>query len=108
MDGGSGFGDGAVVELDLLRDAFEEDSGGGTGACWDVDVFGGGEGAGADGDGDVDGDRSGVMRLNGDQPADTNAVACRDVAGGDVGDGEVSEATVVIDPVVEELREVFV
>src|SRR5215467_13611390 len=108
MDGGSGFGDGAVVELDFLRDAFEEDAGGGTGAGWDVDAFGGGEGAGADCDGDIYGDRTGVMRLDRDQPADTDAVAGGDVAGGDVADGEISEAAVMVDPVIEDLRKVFV
>ena len=103
-----GLGDGAVVELDLLGDAFEDDAGGDAGTGGDVDAFGGGESAGADDDGDVDVDVAGVVDLNGDEPADVFAVACGEIAGSDVDDGEVGEAAVVVDPVVEELGEIFV
>ena len=73
-----------------------------------MDALGGGECARAHGDRDVDGDVAGIVNLNGDEPADSDAVAGGNIAGGDVGDGKIGEASVVIDLVVKEQAEVFV
>ncbi len=107
MDRLRGLGDSAVVDLDLLRYSFKENAGGDGGVGSDVDSLGGGEGAGADRDGNIDGHLAGVVDLYGDQRADALAVTSRHVSRGDIDDGEVGEAAVVVDPVVEDAGQVF-
>jgi hypothetical protein len=108
VDSCGGLGNGAVVELDLLRSAFKDDAGGDTGAGRDVNALCGSEVTGANGYRNVYGDVAGVVDVDGDEPADADAVTGGDIARGDVGDGEVGEAAVMVDPVIEELGEVFV
>jgi hypothetical protein len=106
VEGGAELGDAAVVDLEGVGGAFEDDVGGGGGTGEDAEALGGGEGAGADGDGDFGGGEAVVADVDDDEIASGAAGAGEHGARDDVGDGEVGEAAIVVDPVVEEPGEI--
>jgi len=107
VDAGLGFGDGAVVELDLGGFALDEDADGGFAAGGDFDALSYGASvvadAGADGDREIGGGIAGVGDIDGDQ-----VVAGRGGGGEDAVDGEVRQSLVGIDPICEKPGEVGV
>ena len=111
MGGGAEFGGGAVVHFDVVRGALEEDADAGAGVGGDAEAFCdlgvacGGSAGGANGDGDF-GDGIALVRdFNGNEIASELGFAIAFGAGGDMGDGEVRQAAVAVDPVAEEPRE---
>ena len=105
VDAGLGFGDGAVVDLDLGGFALDEDARGGFAVGGDADTLGDGAQvgtvAGADEDRDIGGGIARVGQVDGDQP-----VARRGCGGEDALDAQVGQALVGIDPIGEEPGEV--
>ena len=101
MDAGLGFGDGAVVDLDLGWLALDEDALDGLAAGGNQQALGDRGRGGADGYGNFGGGVAAIGYVNGDQP-----VARRGGAGKDARDGQVGQALVGIDPVGEEPGEI--
>ena len=97
VDGGLGFGDGAVVDLNLSWFAGDEQVRGGGSAGGDEDALGDGVGGGADGYRNLSRGVAVVGEVDGDEPG---AGFFRD--GEDAGDGEVRQTLVGGDPVGEE------
>ena len=105
---GLGLWDAAVVDLDLLRFGGEDEASGGCGPARNAQSLGVGGCGGADGDGDFGCGVTVVAYLDGDHPTCGQTGARGEWAGGDVGDTEVGQAAVAVDPVVEEPVEIFV
>ena len=107
VSGGGGFGDRAVVEEYLVRGAFEDDAGGGAGVAGNADALGCAEGTGANGYRNVGHGFAFVADLDCDEPAGGLVSLTGEVAWSHAGNAEIGEATIVVDPVVEEPAEIF-
>ena len=103
MDGGLGFGDGAVVEADFGGFALEQDALDAFAAAGEQDALGDGGCVAEDLDGSFDGGVAVVGDVDGDQIRAWDR--CR--AGIDAFDGEVGQAFVGVDPVVEEPAQIL-
>jgi hypothetical protein len=102
MHTGLGFGDGAVVDLNLCWLALDQDMLVGGAAGGDQDSLGDGVGGGADGYGNFSRSVAVVGDVYGHEP-----VVGLGGDGEDAGDGEVGKAFVGVDPVGEEPRQIL-
>ncbi len=101
MDAGLGFGNGAVVGLDLSGLALHEDALRSLAARGDDDALGDGGSRVADGEGDFSSSVAGVREVDGDEPIVALGVRWKDAV-----DGDVRQTFVGVDPIGEEPGEI--